>query len=118
MKVLNHFDDYYGNPYYVCIINAYTRESFTSILLFWWIRSFLRHRYTSLQMMYELAGKPAFGGLPCFGALTMALRRLSADASMLCDGELMSAGQYVGICNVMCAWDVSMQGGALSRLYH
>ena len=27
----------------------------------------------------------------------------------------MSAGQYAGICNVMCAWHVSMQGGALSR---
>ena len=65
-----------------------------------------------------LAGKPAFGKLPCSGATMMACWRLSADASMLCHGALMSAGQYAGICNVMCAWHVSMQGGALSRLYH
>ena len=42
--------------------------------------------------------------------MTMASRRLSADVSMLCDSALMSAGQYAGICNVMFAWHVSMQG--------
>ena len=35
---------------------------------------------------------------------------------MLCDSVLMSAGQYAGICNVMCAWHVNMQGGALNEL--
>ena len=64
-----------------------------------------------------IAGKPAFGELPCSGATMTACRCLSADASMLCDSVLMSAGQYAGISNIMFAWHVSMHGGALSRLY-
>ena len=57
---------------------------------------------------YKQAGKPTFGGFPCSGALTTANWRLSADASMLCDSVLMSAGQYTGTCNVMCAWHASI----------
>ena len=60
--------------------------------------------------LYALAGKPAFSRLPCSGASTTACWHLSANARMLCDVVLMSAGQYAGICNVMCAWYVSMQG--------
>ena len=59
---------------------------------------------------------PAFGELPCYGAMTTARRHLSADASMLCDGVLMPAGPYAGICNVMCAWHVSMQGGSIKQI--
>ena len=42
----------------------------------------------------------------------------AANASMLCDSALVSAGQYADICDVMFAWHVSIQRGALSRLYH
>ena len=72
--------------------------------------------YNSCKFM-TLAGKLGFGGLPCSDASILACRCLSADASMLCDGALMSAGQYAGICNIMHAWHVSMHGAALIRLY-
>ena len=65
--------------------------------------------YNSFNLVL-LAGKPVFGKLPCSGATMTAHRRLSADASMLCDVALMPAKQYAGICGVMCAWHVSMQG--------
>ena len=34
---------------------------------------------------------------------------------MLCDSVLMSAGQYTGTCNVMCAWHASMHEAGLIR---
>ena len=63
-----------------------------------------------------LAGKPTFGKLPCSGTTMTARRRLSADASILCDGALMPAKQYAGICGVMCAWRVSIQGGSIKQI--
>ena len=82
--------------------------------------SFLCHPYIlTIFVKFSITSMKARlrrGGLPCSGVSTTARQRLSADASMLCDSVLMSAGQYADICNVMCAWHVSMQGKALSGL--
>ena len=59
---------------------------------------------------------PPSEGLPFSSSLTTARRHLSADASMLCDGLLTSAGQYAGICSIMCAWHVSRQGGSIKQI--
>ena len=72
------------------------------------------HIVLNTYKLCKLAGKPAFGGLPCSGTMT-ARQRQSADASMLCDGVLMSAGQYAGICNIMCARHVST-GGSIKQI--
>ena len=37
---------------------------------------------------------------------------------MLCGSVLILAGQYAGICDIMCAWHASMHGAALIRLCH
>ena len=47
------------------------------------------------SLLLSLAEKPAFGELPCYGAMTTARRHLSADASMLCDGVLINVSWAV-----------------------
>ena len=80
----------------------------TYYIIFILLHKFLLYTYTNTYYaLYKLAGKPTFGELPFSSATTTACRRLSADASMLCDGVSWAV---CCICNVMCAWHVSMQG--------
>ena len=62
-----------------------------------------------------ITSRKAFGGLPCSGTSTTAHRHLSANASMLCDSVLMSAGHYTGTCNVMLCMACQYAWGSIDQ---